>query len=74
MLPWRVQHVIWGLLASSLAKWEKQVDIDAGKGPKGALLTEERGELILLRRELRQVKLERDFLKKATAFFAKENS
>jgi len=63
-----------GVAATSLAKWTRQTDIDAGQGPKGALTTEEREELVRLRRENRQVKQERDFLKKATAFFARENS
>ncbi len=63
-----------GVAATTLTNWAKQADIDAGRGPKGALTTEEREELVRLRRENRQVKQERDFLKKATAFFARENS
>ena len=63
-----------GVAASSLGKWVKQAEVDAGRGPEGALTTEEREELLRLRREVRQVKMERDFLKKAAAFFAKENS
>ena len=51
-----------------------QAEIDDGRGPTGALTTEEREELKRLRREVRQVTMERDFLKKATAFFARENS
>ena len=38
-----------------------------------ALTTEEREELGRLRRENRTLRMERDILKKATAFFAKEN-
>ena len=63
-----------GVAATTLAAWVKQADIDAGKGPQGALTTAEREELIRLRRENRRVKMERDFLKKAAAFFARENS
>jgi transposase len=63
-----------GIAATTLGKWTTQAEIDAGRGPKGALTTEEHEELIRLRRENRQVKQERDFLKKATAFFARENS
>jgi len=37
------------------------------------LKTEERSELAKLRREVRKLKMEREILKKATAFFAKEN-
>jgi len=63
-----------GVASTTLATWVRQADIDAGKGPQGALTTAEREELIRLRRENRRVKMERDFLKKATAFFARENS
>ena len=58
---------------SSLGRWVKQYDIDHGNGPEGALNTAEREELRRLRREIRQVREERDILGKATAFFAKEN-
>ena len=60
------------LTQSSLRNWVKQADIDEGKGPEGALTTGERAELRRLRRENRRLQSERDFLKKATAFFAKE--
>jgi transposase len=60
------------LTQSSLRNWVNQADIDEGKGPEGALTTEERAELRRLRRENRQLQSERDFLKKATAFFARE--
>jgi len=63
-----------GVAETTLRKWVRQADIDEGNGPEGALTTEERAELTRLRRELRQTKQERDFLKKACAFFAKENS
>ncbi len=59
---------------NSLRNWVKQADIDEGKGPQGALTTEEKAEIRRLRRELRRVTMERDFLKKAAAFFAKETS
>jgi transposase len=36
--------------------------------------TAEREELVRLRKEVRQLTMERDFLKKAAAFFAKEGS
>ena len=60
------------LTESSLRNWVQQADIDGGKGPEGALTTDERAELRRLRRENRTLEMERDFLKKAAAFFAKE--
>jgi transposase len=62
------------LTESALRNWVNQADVDEGKGPAGALTTAEREELVRLRKENRQLQLERDFLKKAAAFFAKEGS
>jgi transposase-like protein len=62
-----------GLTESAVRVWVRQAGIDAGHGPVGALTTEEREELGRLRREVRTVRMERDILKKATAFFAKES-
>jgi transposase len=59
---------------NSLRNWVKQADIDGGKGPSGALTSEELAELRRLRKEVRTLKMERDFLKKAAAYFAKEES
>jgi transposase len=60
------------LTESALRYWVKQADIDEGKGPEGALTTAEKEEVRRLRREVRTLRMERDFLKKAAAFFAKE--
>jgi transposase len=62
------------LTETALRSWVRQAEIDAGRGPAGALTTEEREELGQLRREVRTLRMERDILKKATAFFAKENA
>ena len=62
-----------GIYETSLSNWVKQAQIDQGKGPPGALTTEERQELAALRKENRVLKEERDILKKAAAFFAKES-
>ncbi len=62
------------LTESSVRNWVKQAEIDGGRGPAGALTTEEKEELQQLRRENKRLRMEREILKKATAFFAKENS
>ena len=61
-----------GLTESAVRNWVTQAAIDRGDGPKGALTTEERQELTQLRR-VRQLRMDREILKKAAAFFAKEN-
>ncbi len=61
------------LTDSALRLWVKQADIDECQGPEDALTTEEKEELRKLRRENRTLRMERDFLKKAAAFFAKDS-
>jgi transposase len=61
------------LTASALAGWVKQARANRDGGKSG-LTTEERAELAQLRRENRQLRVERDILKKAAAFFAKETT
>lgn len=61
------------LTASSLRVWVERARADRTNGKTG-LTTEERTELAALRKELRVVKMERDILGKAVAFFAKENA
>jgi transposase len=62
------------LTETALREWVKRADIDAGEGPPDALTTDERAELARLRRENKRLTMEREILKKAAAFFAKENS
>lgn len=57
--------------SNTIRNWVAQADRDEGRREDG-LTTEEREELRRLRRELRQVKLEREILAKATAWFARE--
>jgi transposase len=61
------------LTETALRRWVQQAEVDAGRGPVGALTTSEREELAQLRRENKRLRMERDILKKATAFFAKES-
>ena len=60
------------LTETALRNWVKQADIDEGKGPEGALTSDERKELQRLRRKVKTLEMERDFAKKAAAFFAKD--
>jgi transposase-like protein len=62
------------LTESALRLWVRQAEIDAGRGKPGELTTEERQELQRLRRENKDLRIEREILKKAAAFFAKENA
>jgi transposase len=62
------------LTETALREWVKRAAIDAGKGPPGALTTAEREELTRLRRENKRLQMEHEILKKAAAFFAKENT
>jgi transposase len=78
-----------GLTESALRRWVKQAQIDHQRAPKGQLTSSERTELNELRRDLKRVRLERDFLtavalsggtppthclKKAATFFARDSS
>ena len=62
-----------GIGPTALRRWIAQAEIEAGRGPAGALKRAEREELVELRRENQRLRMEREILKKATAFFAKEN-
>jgi transposase len=62
------------LTQSAVRRWVAQSDAAAGHGASGALTRDEQEELRRLRREVQQLRMEREILKKATAFFAKESS
>ena len=59
--------------AQSIRNWVAQSERNAGRGD-GGLATAEREELYRLRRENRQLRLERDILSKAAAWFARETN
>jgi len=65
----------FGPTAQTIINWLAQAARDAGKPLPGkeGLSTAEREELARLRRENRQLKMERDILAKATAWFAAKN-
>lgn len=61
------------LTETALRDWVKRADIDAGNGPPEALTTSEREELARLKRENKRLTMERDILRAAATFFAKES-
>src|SRR5580704_8263275 len=71
--PFRVARDL-DLTPSALTNWVEQARADAGQSQRGTLSTEEKEELARLRKEVRELRLEREILKKAAAFFAKENA
>ena len=60
-----------GIGATSLGNWVRQARVDRGERP--GLTTDERAELARLRREVKQLRVERELLKRATAFWVKES-
>ena len=60
-----------GISESCLRRWMEVADVDAGR--KEGLTTSERAELVELRRKLRVAEMEVEILKRAAAYFAKEN-
>lgn len=59
-----------GLSTSTVRAWVEQTETDGGK--RDGLTTSEREELVHLRKEVRILREERDILRRATAFFARE--
>jgi transposase len=60
-----------GVSEQTLRKWRAQVQVDSGE--REGLTTEQLQELRRLRRENRTLQMEREVLKKAAAFFARES-
>jgi len=60
-----------GISASGLGRWIKKDEVE--NGHREGLTASEKAEIRELKRENKILRMERDILKKATAFFAKEN-
>ena len=59
------------LTETAVRAWAKQADLDQGRRSDG-LTSEQLSEMAQLRKELREAREERDILKRAVAFFARE--
>ena len=61
------------LTETALRRWVGQNEVDSGNGSEGALTSDEKEELTRLRRENKRLREEREILKAAATFFAKES-
>lgn len=60
-----------GISATGLQRWVNQADVDSGAKP--GVASDDRAELVKLRRDVRRLEMENEILKRAAAYFAKEN-
>jgi len=61
-----------GLVEQTLGNWVRQARID--RGERAGLTTDERAELASLKRQVAQLSMERDLLKRATVFWVQESA
>lgn len=61
------------LTETALRAWVKAAEASEAQSPENTLTNAERDELVQLRRDVKRLQMERDILKKAAAFFAKES-
>ena len=62
-----------GIHANLLTNWKRKMETEAEAASNSSLNGEEKEELRRLRAENKRLRMERDILKKATAYFAKES-
>jgi len=61
------------LTETAVRRWVQRAEVDSGGGPAGALTTAEREEFAALRKQVKTLEMEREILKKATAFVCHES-
>ena len=66
----KVAHEL-GISESGLRRWMRLDDVEAGR--REGLTAAEREELVQLRRDKRRLEMENEILKRASAYFAREN-
>ena len=71
--PTKVAHEL-GIPKTTMSQWLKERSTARGDGDTTLVVRDDKEEIARLREELERVKMERDFLKKAAAFFAKNQS
>lgn len=60
-----------GVSPTTLGNWARQAAMDSGQRP--GVTSVEHSEVVALRKEIRRLEMENEILKKAAAFFAREN-
>ena len=60
-----------GVSSTGLQRWVAQAKVDAGEKP--GVTTDDHGDLVKLRRDVRRLEMENEILKRAAAYFAQEN-
>jgi transposase len=64
-----------GIHHSSLRRWKNELEVDSNQAfPGKGHMSSEKEELHRLRKENKRLRMEREILKKATAFFANESN
>lgn len=64
----------YGLHVSVINRWRRDYEAKSGDSTKKKELSQEEKEMMALRKELREITIERDILKKAVSIFSKSDN